>query len=175
MAHRWIWAITLSFAVSAQAAERVSLLGGQSLRLGVVMAQADTPLSLPPPPPPPDSPVPPAAVEEEPPSLGAVLGFMISGGAVAVSGVGFTLGGLFDLALGAAVSPTDTTGAATSIAVIGLVLCVVGLVLDGVGLFLLLHGNNLRKERNAYNESRGITDAPPRAPTAPAPLLAWRF
>jgi hypothetical protein len=54
-----------------------------------------------------------------------------------------------------------------------------GLAMDGVAVFLLIHGNALRTQRNAYNEAHGVTDGndlPPRAPSrAWQPGLAWSF
>jgi len=173
----------------------VSLLAGQTLRVapafGLIAqaepAQAGQPTPPPAPPggyeAPPPSAQPPANLvpDEEPPSLGAVLGFMISGGVVGVTGVGFILGGLVYLLAGSVTQGVGGTTQAESsaITIAGVVLICLGLAMDGVAVFLLLHGNSLRVKRAAYNEQHGITDGsdlPPRAPSAAwQPGLAWSF
>jgi hypothetical protein len=173
---------SLVLPAAAHASSRVSLLAGETLRVAPsfgLLAQADAP--------PPvgasaaEAPAPSAHLvpEEEPPSLGAVLGFMISGGAAMGTGAILSLYGLALLVAGTATNDLNgTQGAGTALNVAGLVVLILGLSVAGVGVFLFIHGNALRHRRNEYNEAHGISngpDAPPHAPLSPPSALAWNF
>jgi hypothetical protein len=149
---------------------------GSPVRPHGVLQTDDAP---PPPPMPPAEPVgvPEVAGTEEVPSLGSVLGFMISGGAVLVPGVIFTIYGLFFIAVGASTPRscpgtycTDVGGAMVAG---GVVVLIFGLILDGVGTTLLLVGNAKRITRARILSPQNISfnfD-----PKAKAPMLGYAF
>jgi hypothetical protein len=167
--------------VALAAPTKVSLLAGQTLRVAPafgLLAQAGLAPQV-------GQPTPPSNLvpTEEPPSLGAVLGFMISGGLVGVTGTGFIIGGLGYLLFGGLAQNPPGGGTpqpgGLGLTATGIAFIVLGLVMEGGAVSLLVHGNGLRVKRNAYNEQHGITDGkdlPPRAPSQPAqPGLAWSF
>jgi hypothetical protein len=164
--------LALTVALPSAALAKPYLLERQ-LTLGVLATDEPTP-----PPPPVSVETPPEGEASQPdamlesaplppppdvPGKGVVLGYLISGAAIASVGVYLLAYAAAFLLFGTVVSGAD---------LIGIGILVAGLAHTGVGVSLLVIGNNKRLERNAYYDAVKTTE---RTVRPNLPILAFRF